>query len=323
MKTWIGFLFLVSMFLAACHHHDHDHDHNHGDGHDHSSEAEHEGHAHDEENIISYTLVEGDIELFLEFKPFVIGGNNQFRAVLTDLTTFQALDAQLSVHIPGGSKIITKSPKKGVFGANLAFKKAGSLNLIFVIDENGKKTSIKLPNITVAQNDHDAFHVNYPNADEKGSINYQREDAWKHPFGIAQASIRPVGSIIHTSGTIAPSTTDLSSIVAKCDGVVTIRKKNITSGTAVRSGELLFSVTGKGIVEDELEMNFIKAQSNLERQKASLDRKKQLLDENIIGQKEYDQVLNQYELAEAEFNNIKKLFKKGSKRHLEIGRAHV
>ena len=69
----------------------------------------------------------------------------------------------------------------------------------------------------------------------------------------------------------------------------------VKMGPGSKSAKLVSTDT---LVEDDLEMNFIKAQSNLDRQKSNLDRKQKLLTDNIIGQKEYDQSLNEYELAE-------------------------
>ena len=310
MKIWIGLLLAACLIVGGCHHHDHDHgDHS---GHDHA------GHEHGaEENIISYTLWEEGLELFVEFKPLVAGKKkNALRVVITDLIGFKPYNGNLTVHTKGGGNVKAKKKGEGVFEVKLVFKKAGKYDLVFVVGSAANKKSLLLAQLPVAKDAHDVFHINYAGADEQGSIVYQREQAWSGNFDAERAQLRPIGAIIHTSGVIEPSTSDLSSIVAKCDGVVMLRKKNITSGTAVRSGELLFTVTGKGIVQDDLEMNFLKAQSNLDRQKASLDRKKKLLDDNIIGQKEYDQVVNQYELAQAEYDNIQKLFVKGEKRHL-------
>ncbi|CAA6807806.1 MAG: Probable Co/Zn/Cd efflux system membrane fusion protein [uncultured Aureispira sp.] len=311
MKALIMLLLVASsLLITGCHSHD-DHE-----GHDHS-EHDHEGHDHGATlDVITYTLWDGNTELFLEFSPFLLKKSNPIRVVLTSLDNFQALPTDLSIHINNGTKIKAKSSQTGIYEASLTFQKAGNQKLIFVLGTGTNKRSIVLKDLPVFENQEAAFRGTHPTADAIGSINYQRKDAWNNLFKVETVQQKPVGTIVHTSGIIEPSTTDLSTLVAKRDGVVNIRKKNLTSGAAVRARDLLFTVTGKGIVEDDLEMNFIKAQSNLERQKSNLERKKKLLIDNIIGQKEYEQALNEYELAEAEFNNIRKLFNKGEKRHL-------
>lgn len=315
MKVWIGFLLGISLLLASCHSNcDHDHEGHDHSGHDH---GDHSGHDHGSEKpVITYTLEQEATELFLEFAPFVVNQSNKLHIVVTNLETIKPIEAAVTVHIKGISKSKAKKLQTGVYEAPLSIKNTKPLDLIVVIDQNGKKQSFTLNQLPVAKDDHDMFHVEYPNADVPGSISFVREQAWITPLEVTTAKTTPVGNIIHSSGLIQPSSSDLSSVVAKSAGIVTIRKKNMTNGTAVRAGELLFTVTGKGIVEDDLEMNYIKAQSTLDRESSNLERKKKLLEDNIIGQKEYDQILNQYELAKAEYDNIEKLFAKGKKRHL-------
>lgn len=319
MKFNILLLFAISLFAMGCHSHcDHEgHDHSSHDhsGHDHSAHA-HEGHAHKEEKIITYTLWENNTELFIEFPPLIQNKKTKLRLVATDLELFTPLNTSITVHTKGGKQYKAVGTQKGVFEATITPPNASSLDLIITLNHDQGKTTFVLNQLPIAKDDHDAFHIVYPNADETGNINYARTQAWQDQLQVVSVQKKPVGNIIHTSGVIQPAVSNLTNIVAKSNGIVTIRKKNMTTGSAVRAGELLFTVTGKGIVEDDLEMNYIKAKSNLDRQQAHLERKKKLLDDNIVGQKEYDQVLNQYELAKAEFDNIEKLFQKGEKRHL-------
>lgn len=312
MKKWIGLLWLLSLLLTACHTHDHDcdHDHDHHDDHDHHSHDDHDDH----EDIINYTRWNSKVELLAEFEPLVVGANN-FRLVLSDLTNFQALETTVLITINGKEKVTASSKQKGVYEAILSFSQVGNISLL-ITTSDASNSSFSLENLPVAADEKAAHDLIYPDADVLGSIVYQRELAWNSFLKISEVEIRSIGSIIHTSGILEPSNADLFTVVAKSDGVVNIIKKNSTSGTAVRAGELLFTVTGKGILEDDLEMNFLKAQSNLQTQQSNWERKKKLLDEQIIGQKEYDQALNEYELAQAEFDNLKKFFNKGEKRHL-------
>ncbi len=303
----------ICLTLTACHTHEHDHE-EHGE----HSGQHHGGHVHEGENdeVISYTLWEDDIELFVEFAPFIAGKSNRIRILATNLNGFTALEGKLSLQIRGGKRIKATERSNGNFGTRLKIKEPGEYDLIFVMETEGVKRSFVLSGIPVAKDAHDVYHINYTGNDEKGTIIYEREKSWAQNFSVEEVKMRPVGDIIHGSGLIEPSSSDLTTIVAKSDGVINIRKKNMTSGTSVRRGELLFTVAGKGIVQDNLEMNYLKAQSNLDRAESTLSRKKKLLSDKIIGQKDYEQAENQYELAAAEYNNIKKLFSKGERRHL-------
>lgn len=307
MKVIIMLLAIV-LLITACHTHDHDHDHGHDHAHDHGTTEEHDH----EENIITYTISKDSIELFVEFAAFAAGTPQTMRIHGTDLKTFKPLAMNdLKTYAKDGTKATCKVVKDGIVEATIQFAKAGNYDLIIET-----KTSFTLPQLPVAATHEASLTLKYPNCDQAGSIAYLLDQIWKGNFSTVAAQKQPVGDIIHTSGMIQAASTDLISIVAKNDGVVSIRKKNITDGTAVRAGELLFTVLGNGILEDDLEMNFLKAQSNLDQEKTNLERKKKLVEERIIGQKELDEANNTYQLAQAEFDNIKRLFDKGEKRHL-------
>lgn len=306
INLWI---LIVLISLTACHHH-HDHEGHDHEGHDH----------HDHEAVelapITYTLHQSNIEVFVEFTPFVVGQNNALEIVLSQLHPLQALALPIQVKINEQPAQGVPALEKGIYRLPLSFSQTGPQQLTLLVQTDSQTLSFPLPPIPVAANANQAQTALYSQKDEVGSIAFARADMWQNGFTLAPTQKRPVGQIIHTSGSIEPATSNLITMVAKREGVVSLRKKNLTSGTAVQAGELLFSVAGRGIVSDDLEMNFVKAQSNLERQKANLARKQQLLEDQIIGQKELDEALNTYQVAEAEYNNIQKVFNKGSKRHL-------
>ncbi|MGH1337445.1 MAG: efflux RND transporter periplasmic adaptor subunit [Aureispira sp.] len=290
-------ILLLSLGFAACHHH-HDHDH---------AEAL---------EPISYTFQQGNIEAFVELTPLVVGQDNALEIVLSQLQPLQPLTHKVQLQWNAQTAKPVPSIKKGVYRTSLSLEQVGPQQLTILIATDSQQLRFALPPLSVAATMEEAKTVLHPQKDVVGSIAFPRADMWNNGFVLTQVQKRPVGQIIRTSGSIEPATSNLITMVARRDGVVSLRKKNMTSGTAVRAGELLFSVAGRGIVSDDLEMNFVKAQSNLERQEANLKRKRQLLEDQIIGQKEFEEALNNYQVVEAEFENIKKVFDKGSKRHL-------
>lgn len=292
-------ILLSTLHFVACHHHDHDHDH-----------------GAPTLDPLSYTFQQGNLEAFVEILPFVLGQESALEIVLSQLHPLQPLTSTIQLQLNNQAPQEIPNIEKGVYRIPLSFEQATPQQLILLIETDSQPLRFALPPLPVAANIEEANTLLYPQKDVVGSIAFPRAEMWSNGFVLTQAKKRPVGQIIHTSGSIEPATSNLVTMVARRDGVVSLRKQNMTSGSAVRSGELLFSVAGRGIVSDDLEMNFVKAQSNLERQEANLQRKQQLLDDQIIGQKEFEEALNNYEVAEAEFENIKKIFDKGSKRHL-------
>ena len=302
MKKRLYILGLL-LVLAACHHHHH-HDH---EEHDHGEEVLHP---------ISYTLQQGNIEAFVELLPPVIGKEQTVELILSQLQPLQPLAAKVQLSINNQATISLNSSAKGIYSGTILPKNTNPQQLDFGIKIDSQELHFELPPLPVVATASDTKQTTYPQKDKEGSIAFGRAEMWNSDFVLNPAQQRAIGQIIHTSGSIEPANSNLITMVAGRDGIVSLRKKNLTSGTAVQAGELLFSVAGRGIVSDDLEMNFVKAQSNLKRQESNLQRKRQLLEEQIIGQKEFDESLNDYQVAEAEYNNIKKVFSKGSRRHL-------
>jgi RND family efflux transporter MFP subunit len=313
MKKYIWIISGLLVGCCACHHHDHSaHDHAAHGGHDHGKAAE----GHSSTNLITYTLQQENIEVFAEFAPLVAGQRQVLEITLTQLQPLKALSLPVSLVLNEQVPQKASSTEAGIYRSELHFEEAGVQQLTIRVRMPERSLNFSLPPLPVSPDVATAKQAVYPQQDEEGSITFARQKMWNDHFELVQVQKRPVGQIIHTSGSIEPATSNLVTMVARRDGVVSLRKKNMTSGTPVRRGELLFSVAGKGIVSDNLEMNYVKAQSNLERQEANLARKRQLLDDQIIGQKEYDEALNSYQVVEAEFKNVQQVFNKGSKRHL-------
>jgi RND family efflux transporter MFP subunit len=300
MKKYLCLLSSL-LVLAACHHH---HDH--------------EGHHHGEDlpPLISYTLQQGNIEAFVELLPPIVGQEQSIEIILSQLQPLQPLAAKVQVQVNKQTSIPLNSSSQGVYSTALLPQDTLPQQLTFWVATDSQQLQFELPPLPVATTAANAKQTIYPQKDKVGNIAFGPAQMWNSDFVLSQAQQRAIGQIIHTSGSIEPANSNLITMVAGRDGVVSLRKKNLTSGTAVQAGELLFSVAGRGIVSDNLEMNFVKAQSNLKRQEANIGRKRQLLAEQIIGQKEFDESLNDYQVAEAEYNNIKKVFSKGSRRHL-------
>lgn len=302
-QPFFSFLLCCTFLLSACHHH-HDHE-----GHNHHTEAV-------ELTPITYTFLRDSVECFVKFPPLIRQQSALVEVVLTDLNTIQPLAAKVQWQIDRQSNREATEKQRGLYEVALPIPDAQRVRLILHVQTDTEHYTFKLDSLPVSASVAKAQKTRYPNSDVAGSIVSSRLEWWNAGFGLANVQRRLVGTTIHTSGMVEPANSNLLAVVAGRSGVVSFRKKNLTSGQAVEAGALLFSIAGKGIVSDNLEMNYLTAQSNLERQRANLERKQKLLDDQIIGQREYEEARNAFEVAEAAFNNVQRLFSKGSKRHL-------
>ncbi|MCP4441760.1 MAG: efflux RND transporter periplasmic adaptor subunit [Aureispira sp.] len=323
MKQWFILLLLAGLFSVSCtpkkdaHNHDDHSGHNHGeDAHD-----DHSGHDHGEITSAKFTTWTNKAEYFIEFNPLAKGQKNKVVIHLNDVDQFKPIPkGELFVYLKQGNEKIASAASpiksKGVTSPQITPKASGKADLWIIISTPAFKDTAIFKNLSVAKDAHDAAHISYPNKDPESDITYLKEEAWLVDFATKPVSSKKMGELIHSSGYIRPATTDITTITAKRDGIVHFTKKNVTTGTAVRSNELLFSIAGEGILEDDLSMNFQKSKSNFDRCQADVQRKEKLLEDKIIGEKEYRIALNEFEVAKADFDNIQALYKKGAKRHL-------
>jgi RND family efflux transporter MFP subunit len=92
-------------------------------------------------------------------------------------------------------------------------------------------------------------------------------------------------------------------------GIVFFKSKNLMEGREVRAGEVLFTVSSKGLTEENLEERYRIAKARLERAKADFERSKTLLQEKVIAQKEFEERQMEMSIAEAEFQTLADNFK--------------
>ena len=119
---------------------------------------------------LAYTLYTENSELFVEFKPLVVGETSKFAAHFTVLgENFKALtDAKITVSLIVGDQGIKNSvdapSSPGIFRLALSPKKAGTGTLVFDIVTKDFNDKITIENVIV-----------YP--DEKTAIAQQPEHA--------------------------------------------------------------------------------------------------------------------------------------------------
>lgn len=292
-------LLLVGLLLTACHQHEHDH-------HTHQAEMP----------PITYTFWEDSIEVFVTFPPLVQGTTPLVTVVLTDLTTMHPLEATVVWQVNRQGSIATTTAQTGIYEANLPMPSSSHVQLLLHVRTTQQHPMFTLDSLPIALDEATAKQLSYPKSDPTGNIHFPKTQWWGANFEVATVARQLVGTTIHTSGMVEPANSNLLTMVARREGVVSFRQNSLTSGQAVQAGSVLFSVTGKGIVSDDLEMKYLTARSNLDQQQKNLQRKQELLDDQIIGQREYDEAYNTFQVAEATFNNVQRLFSKGSKRHL-------
>lgn len=296
------------------------HDHPAGDGHAHGAqEQSHHGHAHDTDTHhhgayealepLAYTIYTKKTELFVEFKPLVVGETSKFAAHFTILgEKFLPLDNG-TVNVSWVSEKNTDQNKAnepstpGIFRLGLTPETAGMGKLTFHIQANNFTDTVIIEQIAVYSNPAEAAKVKAK--DEIGEeITYLKEQAWQVEFAHAQIKKKHFTEVIKTTGEILPAQGDEVILTAKNSGIITFRNKKKMSGSAVAAGENLFTISGKGLIENNLDAKYHTAKTNFEKAQTDLERAKELVKDNIISQTEFQNRQLHYETTKITFNNI-------------------
>ncbi|MDX1407981.1 MAG: efflux RND transporter periplasmic adaptor subunit [Saprospiraceae bacterium] len=305
-QVWFATTVVVLMMSYAC-------VDNANPGHTHGPDAQ--THA-PEAAPLSYTIHSPLHELFVEFAPLVAGQLSSFAAHWTRMDDYQPVEeGRLIVRLvsPSGQMIENGSPapsSRGLFVLSLTPEQQGTFDLHWILLTEHASDTILIKDVPVYPDKRVALTA-HPAASEGDDILFFKEQAWNTDFALAPVVRRTIHDVIRTSGEIQPVRSDEAVVTARQDGLVSFRSANLEPGRVVRSGEVLFSLTTAGLLKHNLEEAFTVARARLERSSADLERAERLLEQQIIGQKEYEQRKMAFEVAQAEFATVSRGYADG------------
>jgi cobalt-zinc-cadmium efflux system membrane fusion protein len=279
----------------------------------------HEGEdEHEEERSLSYTVWTEKCELFVEFKPLIVGENTRFTAHFSEMKNFKAIEkgtvtASLIQGKSGIRHTVDAPDSPGIFRPALQPKSAGIYALVFHIVTPNFSDEIVLENIEVFNNLDEANKKIPHEIENSNEISFLKEQAWKMEFANAPVIRDTVYNIIKTGGEILPAQGDEKTVSATANGILIYRKTGITVGAPVSSGQSLFTISGGGITSNNIQSDYLKAKSNYDQATKILERKEKLYASKSISKADYEAASLEFNLAETEFNNLSKNYSQGGK----------
>ncbi|AZA56523.1 efflux RND transporter periplasmic adaptor subunit [Chryseobacterium shandongense] len=266
---------------------------------------------------LAYTLYSEKSELFVEFKPLVVGSTSKFATHLTILgDEFKALnEAKVTVSLIVGEDGIRASvdsaSSPGIFRLALSPKKAGKGKLVFDIVTKDYTDQIVINDITVYPNDREVLknQVHEANSNE---ISYLKEQAWKVPFANMEVQPTDYHTVIKTSGMVVPAPGDEAVVAAKSDGIVKFTNNNLTVGLPIRAGTSMFSISGGGVAQGNIDATVQQARATYNQAKANYERAKELVKDQIVSQREFLDAKVAFENAQTAYNMVGKNYNSGS-----------
>ena len=263
------------------------------------------------ELVMSVTKWTRHVELFAEYKPFVVGEITKFAAHFTDLRNYQPIStAKVTVSLLDGSDnvhdIIEKPLRPGIFDPAIKPAREGVYTLMFKIEFDGIIDEITIPDIPVFKSMEEA-EANLQESDE-GDITYLKEQAWKTNFSIDIVDYQPIEDRIKAAGEVVKSPSQKNTISSVSGGIL-IYQNDIQLGDQLKAEDWLFTVVGKDIIggvdaEENLNLEYLRAKTQLVREEANYRRQKELYDTDVIPQSEYEEHELTYKLAKMEYETI-------------------
>ena len=268
-----------------------------------------------ESTTLTYTLYSDKTELFVEFKPLVVGQSSPFAAHFTKLgETFTALEQgtiilSLIVNDKGIRQTSEKPSSPGIFRLALKPTTAGTGRLIFDIRTEEYTDKIVIDSVTVFADDKAAQEANVEGATD-GGITFLREQAWKIEFANEEVQPRPFHEVIKVSGQLNTRPSDEQVVTARSNGVVTWNN-TIVPGSQVKQGEQLFVLASGNFTQGNIQSQYREAKANFEKAEADNNRVQPLLADKIISQKDYLVIRNRYDQAKIQFETLNRNYTKG------------
>ena len=296
-------MMLVSccMIVTGCHTHDHSHDsHSHGEP---------------EEEIGSNSILKRSesIEWFIEYQPLIVHSESIFLVHLTKLNSYKPIeDASIKLTLlkNGGEidHIISEAPvSPGIFQLNLSSPGPGTYVIRFTLANANYKDTIHLNDVFVFKDLNEAS-TNVKSEDEN-EINFLKEQAWRIDFEVKPITSKNIFQVLSASGEFQPIEGEQKIIAAKNSGIITFQKRDLREGKSVRSGSGLFTLSTTGLLESNLEERFKVAQARVENAAADFERAQKLIEQQIIGQKEFEKRKSDLAIARAEYQTYSKNYK--------------
>jgi membrane fusion protein, heavy metal efflux system len=299
-----GVVFLLSSCQKAI-----EGEHTHGpEGHSHAPEGE-------DLAALAFTRYTDKTELFVEFKPLIVGQTRNFAAHLTELGHFKPLregSCTVSLIQAGkGIRNMAQAPTSpGIFRPALQPKTSGLAQLVFDIQTKDYRDRIVIDSVRVYPDEKTALSDQQAEgaADE---ITYLKEQAWKVDFANAPVQPQPFGEVISASGQILPAQGEEAIVSAKTSGFISFGANPVLAGKGVRLGEKLFTLSGSQLVDGNLDARLAEAKAQYEKASADFERAQELVKDRIVSEKDFLATKTRYETARIAYQTLSRNYTMG------------
>lgn len=300
MKSILFVAGVCALLSWGCNSHSHDTK----DGHAHNPDGSHPVAEAPGLEPLAFTLYTAKTELFVEFKPLVVGQESRFAAHFTALgESFKAIgegSVTLTMSGSAGSQSVTADAPQipGIFRLRMTPEKPGLYKLVFDIKTPAYTDQVVLDSVTVFADEKTAIAQQEPESGGGNDITYLKEQAWKIDFANQPVQRAAFANVLKTSGVIITAPGDEETVSAKTAGIVRINKEGLFEGSSVGAGAMLFTVSSQGLTDRNAPLQIQEARNNLTKAKADFERSQKLYNDRLLVEREFLQAKNIYENAQ-------------------------
>ncbi|MBW8334183.1 MAG: efflux RND transporter periplasmic adaptor subunit, partial [Prolixibacteraceae bacterium] len=124
----------------------------------------------------------------------------------------------------------------------------------------------------------------------------------------------PFGQIIKTTAQVQSAQGDEVIVSAKASGIVVISADNVLEGKSVSKGQVLFTISGSSLADNNSAVRYSESKNNFEKAKSDYERSKELAKDKIVSEKDLLNAKNQYDNTMAIYDNLNKNFSPAGQR---------
>lgn len=321
MKFKIILFALLAFIYTGCSHkhesnpHGHENETPETESHDHEQAVAVESdHAHEDVKI-SITAYSNEFELFAEADPFVVGHKSNVLSHFSNLPDFTALEngsmtIRLIVNGKETNQTLEKPSRKGIYSFDIVPGEEGKGELKFDIKTEKGEYQVIATEIEVFLDEHDAIHEAEEEAvvTEGNATFFSKEQSWKINFATELPKNEPFGQVIKTTAQVQTAPGNEYLVSAKTNGIVLLSTENVLEGKSVSSGQVLFTISGSELADNNSSVRFAETKNNFEKAKADYERVQELAKDKIVSEKDLLNAKNQYDNAKVVYDNLNKNF---------------
>jgi len=180
----------------------------------------------------------------------------------------------------------------GIFTGIVRPEVSGDAIFEFKYEEENLEVYFTLEPVRVYTHDEDP-----PEAEHIEGLSYTKEQAWQTTFGLMPIGLATFSEAINCGGEVELSSGSEYELVAPASGTIHFANNAPGIGQFVKKGTVLFYVLPTGTGDENLELELVTAKSEYEKAKADFLRKEELVKEEAVSAKVFEEARSAYKIA--------------------------